>query len=1158
MFEVIRPDHSGITFSNNLIESDTLNVMDFYYIYNGAGLGIGDFNNDGLQDVYFSGNQVSNQLYMNKGDLKFSDITAEAGVGAEDIWGQGVALVDINNDNWLDIYVCASIYGIAADRKNKLFINKGLNEDGIPIFSEEAEKWGIQDTGHSANAVFFDYDLDNDLDLFVLSNVMDRKFPSKFRTKSIDGSSINADKLYQNQGDQTFIDVSIEAGILVEGYSHGISIRDINMDGWPDIYITNDFLPNDVLYINNQDGTFTNKVSEYLKHQSFSAMGQDIADINNDGLQEIFALDMLPEINYRKKTMLLRNNPMNQINYEKFQYDLQFIRNMLQLNMGPDNNGNMIYSEIGLLAGVYETDWSWSPLFADFDNDGYKDLVVCNGFQHDVTDMDFANYKARFENLVSERLDLIDSVPVVKIDNYIFKNNGDLTFTKKTEDWGFEEPTLSNGAAFADFDNDGDLDYITNNINGPATLYRNTINDSQKSNKPNFLKIQLKGPEGNVHGLGAKVLLYTNGNLQFHEHSFYRGFMSTVDMTIHFGLGTHLNVDSLIVFWPDGKIEKAYNTPVNQLLNIDITNSEITLVTLGDYLLPDLGEPLILQVNEDYQIGHIHQEKVLFDFNYQRTIPHKFSQSTPGIAVGDIDSDGLEDFYIGGNGQYPGTFYLQKSDGKFRLENRIIQGLDQDGKDMGILLLDIDNDEDLDLYLVKGGIQRQKGDEIYSDRVYLNDGNGYFTYQAHALPEFQTSGSCIKAADFDADGDLDLFIGGRVIPGEYPYPADSKILKNEEGQYLDITQDVLPDLNGLGLVNDALWTDFNNDRLIDLIIVGEWMPITFFKNTGTGFENITETLALQPISGWWNSINGADIDNDGDIDYIVGNLGLNTIFKGKEKGPLKMYASDFDRNGVVDPVIAALTNDENFQSQYFPVHTRDDMTMQLSFVRNRIPTYKGYGRATIEDIFTSEELDSAYYKEGDNFSSLILLNEDNDRFSIRELPIQAQFAPIFGILPTDINNDGNVDLLLAGNDYSIEPMSGRIDAFNGLVLTGNGSGDFDVIERRKTGFNVKNDAKAIGKLFDKDGMELYLVSQNKDSLLLFRKTADHTDHTVLNVPVKAQWAEISLKNGSRRRHEFYYGSSYLSQSSRSLALSPEISKVKIFDSAGQVLSKKEF
>ncbi len=1153
MFEVIRPDHSGITFSNNLSENDTLNVMDFYYIYNGAGLGIGDFNNDGLKDVYFSGNQVSNQLYLNKGGLKFENVTVEANVAAEDIWGQGVALVDINNDNWLDIYVCASIYGIAGDRKNKLFINKGLNENGIPIFSEEADKWGIQDTGHSANAVFFDYDLDGDLDLFVLSNLMDRKFPSKFRTKSLDGSSVNADKLYRNQGDQSFVDVSIEAGILVEGYSHGISIRDINLDGWPDIYITNDFLPNDVLYINNQDGTFTNQISDYLKHQSFSAMGQDIADINNDGLQDIFALDMLPEINYRKKTMLLRNNPMNQINYEKFQYDLQFIRNMLQVNMGPDKDGNMIYSEIGLLAGIYETDWSWSPLFADFDNDGFKDLVVCNGFQHDVTDMDFANYKARFENLVSERMDLLDSIPIVKIANYIFKNNGDLTFTKKTADWGFEEPTLSNGAAFADFDNDGDLDYITNNINGPATLYKNTLNENKETNAPKFLKIQLKGPEKNPHGLGTKILLYTGGNLQFQEHSFYRGFMSTVDMTMHFGLGNYDLVDSIIVFWPGGNIEKTYDVEVNQNLSIDFTNGESTASTLKDYLLQDPGDPFLVKANEIYAINYIHQEKVLFDFNYQRTIPHKFSQSTPGIAVGDINNDRLEDFYIGGNGQFPGTFYLQKPDGMFMAEQRIIDGKDQIDKDMGILFLDIDNDRDLDLYIVKGGIQRQEGDEIYADKVYINDGNGYFAHQEEILPDIHISGSCVKASDFDGDGDLDLFVGGRIIPGKYPFPADSKLLRNDNGRYIDATEAEIPDLTGLGLVNDALWTDFNNDLLIDLIVIGEWMPVTFFKNTGNGFKNITGLMGLGPITGWWNSINGADIDNDGDIDYILGNLGLNTIFKGTAEAPLKMYAGDFDLNGIIDPVIASITSDEYFQPQYFPLHTRDDMIMQLSFIRNRIPTYKGYGRATIKDIFTEEELDSAYYREGDNFRSLILTNEGNDKFIVKELPVQAQFAPIFGILPSDINNDGNIDLLFAGNDYSIEPMSGRIDAFNGMVLAGDGNGNFKVVEPGKAGFHVPGDAKGLARIFGADGNELYLVTQNKDSLLVFAK---NSKQTIVKVPMYAHWAELTLLDGSKRKHEFYQGSSYLSQSSRNISLTSGITDIRIYDANGVLLENE--
>jgi len=1154
MFEVISPEYSGVTFSNTIESNDTLNVIDFYYIYNGAGLGVGDINNDGLQDLFFSGNQVSNKLYLNKGDFKFEDITLVAGVSAEDIWGQGVSIIDINNDGWLDIYLCASIYSTAEARTNKLFINQGLNEDGIPAFTEEAEKWGIGDTGHSSNSAFFDYDLDGNLDLFVLSNFMDRKFPSQFRPKSIDGTSVNADKLYRNLGNGRFEDMSVEAGILIEGYSHGISIRDINIDGWPDIYITNDFLPNDVLYINNQDGTFTNKITDYIKHQCFSAMGLDIADINNDGLLDIFTLDMLPEMNYRKKTMLLRSNPMTQLNYEKFQYDLQYVRNMLQLNMGQDNHGNMKFSEIGLMAGVQETDWSWSPLFADFDNDGYKDLVVCNGFQHDVTDMDFARSKLKYENLIS-RVDLNDSIPVVKIDNYIFKNNGDLTFTKKTKAWGFEEPTLSNGAVYVDLDNDGDLDYITNNINGPATIYKNKISDNNTTQKSNYIRIELKGTDTNPHGLGAKIILYTNGGLQYHEHSFYRGFMSSVDMNIHFGLGDAKMVDSLIVFWPEGSIEKLKNIEVNSDLTIDYKNSMVdSSVNIRSYLLPDEGEPFIVESNKDYNIAYEHQERQLFDFNYQKTLPHKFSQSTPGIAVGDVNNDGLEDFYIGGSKLYPGTFFIQQDDNTFKQEERIIVDTENNFQDMGILLFDIDNDNDLDLYLASGGVLSKKGDDAYIDKLYLNDGNGFFTYKGKFLPEIAISGSCVKAADFDRDGDLDLFIGGRIVPGEYPYPVSSIILRNDGNSFEEVTDTFCPDLNDIGLVTDALWTDFNNDQWIDLIVVGELMPLTFFKNTGNGFINITEKLKLGATTGWWNCIVGADIDNDGDTDYIGGNFGLNSIFKGTEEKPLKVYANDFDRNGVIDPIIVTYVSDENFELQPFPIHTRDDMTNQLGFIKTRLPTYKQYGRATIYDMFTEEELKEAYYKEANFFRTVIILNEGNDKFSLKELPIYAQFAPVFGIKPTDINNDGNIDLLMAGNDYSIEQMSGKIDAFNGLLLLGNGNGSFENVKPDKSGFIVTQDAKGLASLFDGNGKELFLVTQNKDSLLIFSK---RMDNSVMKVSDKAQWAELSLNGGDIRKHEFYYGSSYLSQSSRDIPITPGITHIRIFDAKGNVLEDIE-
>jgi hypothetical protein len=627
-------------------------------------------------------------------------------------------------------------------------------------------------------------------------------------------------------------------------------------------------------------------------------------------------------------------------------------------------------------------------------------------------------------------------------------------------------------------------------------------------------------------------------------------------MNIHFGLGEVLQVDSVIIFWPGGSLQRIRNIDVNQEISIDYSNSTPdSILSVKDYLLPDMGKSYVQRDNDQYNIDYVHQEKVLFDFNYQRTLPHKFSQSTPGIAVGDINNDGLEDFYVGGSQLYPGTFFIQQLNNTFTQESRIIDEKEHVSQEMGVLFFDADQDNDLDLYQVSGGVLGQKDEEIYVDRLYFNDGQGYFSYRAGSLPDIRISGSCVKAADFDNDGDLDLFTGGRVMPGEYPYPVSSKLLINEGGVFQDGTNELCPDLHDMGLVSDALWTDFNDDQLIDLVVVGEWMPITFFKNTGKDLKNISKSIRLEPSTGWWNSIVGADIDNDGDTDYITGNIGLNTIYKGTEDAPLQIYASDFDKNGIMDPVIVALSSDEHFEPQPFPIHTRDDMIMQLSYIRSRIPTYQGYGKATVNDIFTSEELEAAYYKEGNNFRTVLIINEGKERFAIKELPIEAQFAPVFGILPSDINEDGNIDILMAGNDYSIEPMSGRIDAFNGLLMLGDGKGSFTVVKHRKSGFVVKGDAKGLVRLYDNNDNEMYLVSQNKDSLLVFSR---QLENGVIKVSAQAQWAKISLKNGAVRKHEFHYGSSYLSQSSRSLSLSPEIAGIRIYDIKGEILEEKTF
>ncbi len=1136
IFQIISSDQSGIDFSNTIEANDTFNVIDFYYIYNGGGVAIGDFNNDGLQDVYFAGNQVSNKLYLNEGAFQFKDITKTAGVEAADIWSQGIAVVDINHDGWMDIYVCASIYSTKAERRNKLYINNGLNKDSIPTFSEEAKSWGIDESGHSSNAAFFDYDLDGDLDLFVLNNFMDRKFPSKFRPSIVDGSSVNSDKLYKNMGNETFEDVSDEAGILIEGYSHGISIRDLNLDGWPDVYITNDFLPNDILYINNQDGTFTNKVSDYLKHQCFSAMGNDIADINNDGLQEIISLDMLPEINYRKKTMLLRSNPMNVINTKKFNYDLQFVRNMLHLNMGPGEDDNMLYGDIGFFAQIQETDWSWSPLFADFDNDGYKDLVVANGFPGDVTDMDFAHYMNRFQNIVRHRSELFDTIPEVRIDNYMFKNNGDLTFTKVTKEWGFEAKTFSNGAAFADFDNDGDLDYITNNINMESTLYKNiSIENSNLEKQSNFLRIRLHGSKKNPEGIGARVLVYAGSQMQFHEHNNYRGFMSTVDPIIHFGLGEINLIDSVIVFWPGNTISTKNNISSNQEIELNFSEGIINNeVVLSDYLLNKDKDQIFKRTKSTQKIPFLHQEKELFEFNYQRTLPHKLSQNTPGIAVADINQDGLEDLYIGGNGEFPGTFMMQDIKGNFREENRIVLNDELFAKDMGILFFDADGDEDEDLYLVSGGIEKAANDVGYVDRLYINDGKGYFSYDQDRLPVLKYSGSCVKAADFDKDGDLDLFVGTRSKPGEYPFSESSYILRNDDGIFSDATKEICPNLSAPEMVTDAIWTDFDNDQWIDLIVVGEWMDIKFYKNKAGKLIDVSERSLSVSSSGWWNCISGVDIDDDGDTDYIVGNLGKNSIFHGSDKYPLTVYAKDFDVNGVVDPIIVKYSKDEHFQMQPFPIYTRDDLLMQVGNLRQRVSTYRDFGRATIHELFTPEELAESYKRESTHFESSILINNGTGKFQLKSLPKEAQFAPVFGILIQDYNRDGRTDILLAGNDYSLELMSGRIDASNGLLLLGKGDGNFRPLLPYESGFIVQGDAKGIVRLFDSSGNSMVLTTQNKDSLIAHSQVIGNNNKII--DPKGASWAEIKLKNGKTRKHEFYYGSTYLSQSSRKLVV----------------------
>jgi len=1135
-------DETGLNFSNTIPESDSLNIFIYDYIYNGGGVAVADFNNDGLQDIFFTGNVMPNRLYLNTGALKFKDVTEEANVNIYGRWNSGVTVVDINNDGWSDLYVCATKSEDSVKRANMLFLNKGLNENDVPVFEEVASQYGIADVGFSHMASFFDYDLDGDLDLYVLTNKQAGTLSSNYRAKIINGTAQTNDRLYRNNGDGSFTNVTKEAGIVYEGFGLGLAISDINLDGWPDIYVSNDFITNDLLYINNRNGTFSNQIAQSIFHQSLYSMGSDVADFNNDGLADIVTMDMLPESNERKKTSINNKNYLTYIHNEQYGYEYQHMRNMLQLNNGIENGVG--FSEIGQLAGIFQTEWSWSAQFVDFDNNGFKDLFITNGFPKDITDRDFVAYREDVKAYASF-MQLLDSVPVVRIPNYVYRNNGDLTFTDASKDWGVVQPSFSNGAAYADFDNDGDLDYVINNINEEAHFYENTLYAKDKPVEEHFLRIKLQGTSQNRMAVGTKATVYTNGMKQFVELELARGYISSVENILHFGMGTYTVADSVIIQWPDGKVQRLLDVKADQVVTIRYTEADLSVPTPT----PSKGS-LFADRTQSVKLDFNHQEEDRIDFNIQRTLPHKFSQSGPGMSVGDINQDNLDDLVIGGASGNAITYFLQQKDGTFDAAREIPGTKSKLHEDEGLLLFDADADGDLDLYAVSGSMEFQPPSKYYQDRFYRNTGKGNYVLDSLALPKIESSGSCVRAADFDDDGDLDLFVGGRVVPGSYPFAPRSYILRNNNGTFTDVTAEVCPDVATIGMVTDAIFSDFNNDGASDLIIVGEFMPVTFFTNVKGTFKKLQDT-GLENFTGWWNSIVSGDFDRDGDSDFVVGNLGLNNAFQITANHPLKVFAKDFDKNQSVDAILACyiertLTDREK---DLYPIHFWDEINSQSPRFRQQFSSYAQYGAATIDKLFTKEELADAVILSANYMESSYLENQGNGKFKMSRLPMVAQFAPVNGMIVDDVNKDGNLDVVLVGNDFGNEVFAGRYDALTGLVLLGDGNNKFEVMDTQKSGFYVPGDAKALVRTAGAKN-DIVIASRNRNTLKVFQTKVDDTS-TLFTPATLDAWAELLYDDGKKQRVEFQYGGGYLSQSTRKLRIPNRVKEIIVYDSQGK-------
>lgn len=1060
---VLTPEETGISFSNSIDEGPNFHYFIYTYAYHGGGVAVGDINQDGLPDIYFTANQGENKLYLNKGGLKFEDISQKANVEGRKGWTTGVTMADVNADGLLDIYVCMSgMFPDPATRKNLLYIN-----NGDETFTEKAEEFGIACNGHSTMAYFADLDKDNDLDLYVVNHRVDWAMNTKVIVdpKFVPGP-YETDRLYINNGNGTFSDRTESAGIENKAWGLSAAVGDFNLDGYNDIYVANDFLEPDFLYINNQKGKFYERNTSYTRHISFYGMGSDWADFNNDALPDLCVLDMTPPDHKRSKQNMASMRPDQFFKMVEVGWHHQYMANTLQMN-----NGNGSFSEVAHLVGIDRTDWSWAPLFVDIDNDGNKDLFVTNGIRRDVTNNDF---KMKIKEVISQRgatLDfeeVMNMIPRTISNNLIFRNNGDLKFDNVNADWNYRHPITSTGAAYADLDGDGDMDLITNNLDNPASIIKNTTNDEGRSN---YLQVELKGGAENTYAIGSKATLYTSTGKQYLELLHARGFQSSVEPLLHFGL-ENATLDSLRIDWYDGTSSLLTELNSNDRMIIDRSS------TANTPFVPSKTKTFFTDVTLASDLKHVHHESIFDDFATEKLLPQRQSQHGPALSVADVNQDGLDDIFVGSSyGRQSSTLYLQTADGKFKVGATQPWKKYHSSEEIGSHFFDADGDGDQDLYVASGSTELPNGNKAYQDHLYINN-QGSFSESKNALPSFAVSTKTIASADIDADGDLDLFVGGRNVPGAYPTSPSSFILVNNAGIFSDKTEDWNQDLGLAGMVTDAVFADITEDNLPDLMICGEWSAVRFFENTGEGFIEITERVADPQKTGWWYSLTVDDIDNDGDLDIIAGNLGLNNKFHPTVKKPLHIYLNDFDNNGTNDIVLAKYS-----QNDCVPVRGRECSSDQMPFLIEKFPTFSQFAEADLPSIYGQDKLNAATHLQATEFASTLLVN-DGGKFTYQQLPRMAQLSPINGSVIMDVNHDGNKDIVTCGNMYGAEVETTRYDAGMGTVLLGDGKMNFRPISVIESGFFAPYNAKALLMIKLKGERQGLLVGNNMGPLQL--------------------------------------------------------------------------